>query len=144
MRGVPLCCIKAKWFNPVDNVTVYDVCLLLHGEHYYALTSLSAWFGRSYYCMECEKHLITRISTSVNHNIFVACVRKRIAYTYHPTQDYVKNVLVYFATVPVSTITNKMKYADAQHRVKSVVTGWPERSPITFANHYIVLTVTMR
>ena len=37
--------------NPVDNVPVYDVCLLLHGERYYALNS----FVRSYYCMECEK-----------------------------------------------------------------------------------------
>ena len=46
---------KNKVVNPVDSVPVYDVCLLLHGEHYYALNSLSAWFGRSYYFMECEK-----------------------------------------------------------------------------------------
>ena len=46
---------KSKVVNYVNNVPVYDVCLLLHGKHYYALNSLSAWFGRSYYCMECEK-----------------------------------------------------------------------------------------
>ena len=53
-RGTSLL-YKSKVVNPVDNVPVHDVCLLLHGEHYYALNSLSAWFGRSYYCMECEK-----------------------------------------------------------------------------------------
>ena len=49
-RGTSLL-YKRKVFNPVDNVPVYYVCLLLHGEHYNALTSLSAWFRRSYYCM---------------------------------------------------------------------------------------------
>ena len=53
-RGTSLL-YKSKVVSPVDNVPVYDVCLLLHGEHYYSLNSLSAWFGRSYYCMECEK-----------------------------------------------------------------------------------------
>ena len=91
-----------------------------------------------------KKHTKTKVSTSVNHNTLVACVRKRLAYTSHPTQDFVKNVLVYFAIVSVSRITNKTRYAHAQHRVKSVVTGLPDRSPITFANHYIALTVTRR
>ena len=131
---------KNKVFNPVGYVSVYDVCILLHGEH-----SLSEWFGRSYYFMECEKkHLIARINTSVNQNTLVACVRKRLSCTSHPTQDYVKNVLVYFAIVPVSRITNKTRYAHAQHRVKNAVTGLPDRSPITFANHSIALTVTRR
>ena len=58
-RGTSLL-YKSKVVNPVDNVPVYDVCLLLHGEHYYALNSLSAWFGM--------RHLRTRISTSVNQN----------------------------------------------------------------------------
>ena len=88
-----------------------------------------------------KKHLRTRISTSVNQNTLVACVRKRLAYTSHPTEDSVNNVLVYFAIVSVSRITNKTRYAHAQHRVKSVVTGLPDRSPITFANHSIALTV---
>ena len=87
---------KSKVANPVDNVPVFDVCLLLHGEHYYVLNSPLTCFGRSYYCMECEKHLITRISTSENHNTLVACVRKWFACTSHPTQDSVKNVLVLF------------------------------------------------
>ena len=128
--------------NPVDNVPVYEVCLLLYGEHYYALNSLSAWFGRSYYCIEFgKKHLITRISTSVNQNALVACARKILAYTSHPTQDSVKNILVYFAMGFVSRITNRTRYAHAQHHVKSVVTGLPDRSPITFAIHSIALTV---
>ena len=46
---------KSKVVTLVDNVPMYDVCLWLHGDRYYALTSLSAWFVRSYYCMECEK-----------------------------------------------------------------------------------------
>ena len=51
-RGTSLL-YKSKVFNPIDYVPVDAVCLLLHGEHHYALTSLSRWFGRSYYCMEC-------------------------------------------------------------------------------------------
>ena len=90
-----------------------------------------------------KKHLIT-ISTSASQNTLVTCVRKTLACTNHLTQYYVKNVLVYCATVPVSTITNKTRYAHAQHRVKSVVTGFPDRSPIISANHYIVHTVTRR
>ena len=81
---------------------------------------------------------------SVNQHILVACVMKRLACTSYPTQDSVKNILVYFAIVPVSRITNKTSYAHAQRRVKSVVTGFPDRSPITFANHHIALTVTRR
>ena len=53
-RGISLLYTR-KVINPVDNVPVYNVCMSLHGEHHYALNSLSAWFGRSYYCMECEK-----------------------------------------------------------------------------------------
>ena len=140
-RGTSLL-YKSKVVNPVDNVPVHDVCLLLHGEHYYALNSLSGLGGRTI-AWNAKKHLRTRISTSVNHNTLVACVRKRLAYTSHPTQDSVKNVLVYFAIVSVSRITNKTRYAHAQ-RVKSVVTGLPDRSPITFANHSIALTVTRR
>ena len=37
-RGTSLL-YKNKVFNPVGNVPVYVVCLFLHGEHYYALTS---------------------------------------------------------------------------------------------------------
>ena len=31
-----------------------NVCLLLFNNHYYSVTSLSAWYGRNYYCIECE------------------------------------------------------------------------------------------
>ena len=83
--------------------------------------------------------------TNVNQDALVACVKKKkLACTSHLTQDSVNNVLVYFATVPVSTITNKTRYAHAQHRMKSVVTGFPERSPITSANHSIVFNVKRR
>ena len=74
-RGTSLL-YESKVIKHVDNVPVHDVCLLLHREHYYALTSLSAWFGRSYYCMECERSLITRISTSVNQNTCNMCKKK--------------------------------------------------------------------
>ena len=57
-----------------------------------------------------KKHTTTRIGTSVNQNTLVACVRKRLACTSHPTQDSVRNVLVYFAIVLVSRIINKARY----------------------------------
>ena len=89
-----------------------------------------------------KKHTTTRISTSVNQNTLVSCVRKVLVCASHHTPDYVNNVLVYFATVPVSTITNKTRYA--HNRVKSMVTGFPDRSPITSANHSSVSTVSKR
>ena len=49
---------KSDTYNPlpVDNVIppVNNICLLLHDNHYLPLISLSAWFGRSYYCVPCE------------------------------------------------------------------------------------------
>ena len=40
----------------VNNViTPNIISLLLYNDHYYPLSSLSAWFGRSYYCIDCEK-----------------------------------------------------------------------------------------
>ena len=49
---------KSDIYNPlpVDNVIppVNNICLLLHDNHYLPLISLSAWFGRSYYCVPCE------------------------------------------------------------------------------------------
>ena len=116
---------KSKAFNPVDNVTVSDVCLLLHREHTTTpLTSLPAWFGRSYYCMKCEKHLKTRISTSVNQNTLVACVRKILACTCHDTQEYVKKVWC-IRNITCFNNHKQMRYAHAQHRVKvwSLVCG---------------------
>ena len=130
--------------NPVDNVAVYDVCLLLHGYTTTLFPRFLRDLGGHIIAWNAKKHTTTRISTSVNQNTLVACVRKRLACTNHHTQDSVDNVLVYFATVPVSIITNKTRYAHARHRVKSVVTGLPDRSPITFANHSIALTVTRR
>ena len=64
-RGTSLL-YKSKVVNPVDNVPVYDVCLLLHGEHYYALNSLSAWFGQIenklwryvFYDFECTQNTL--------------------------------------------------------------------------------------
>ena len=45
---------KSDVVNPDSSNPVRNVCLLLCEEHYYAVTSLSAWFGRSYYCVDCE------------------------------------------------------------------------------------------
>ena len=143
-REVPLCCIKAKWLTLLTmcQCMMYVCCCM---ENTTTLsTRCRCGLGGRTIAWNAKKHLMTRISTSVNQNTLVACVRKRLACTNHLTQDSVKNVLVYFEIVSVSRITNKTRYAHAQHRVKSVVTGLPDRSPITFANHYIALTVRRR
>ena len=44
-------CIKVMLSN---DSTVNNVCLLLFNNHYYPLTSLLAWYGQHYYCIECE------------------------------------------------------------------------------------------
>ena len=44
---------KSNVVNPNDS-PVNNVCLLLFNNHYYPLTSLSAWYGQAYYCIECE------------------------------------------------------------------------------------------
>ena len=143
-RGVSLYCIKAKWLTLL---TMYQCMLYICCCTENTIT-LSPRFlrglGDRTIVWNAKKHTTPRIGTSVNQNTFVACLRKRLACTNHPTQDYVKNVLVYFAIAPVSRITNKTRYAHAQHRVKSVVADLPDRSPITFENHSIALTVTRR
>ena len=143
-RGVPLCCRKAKWLTllTMSQCMMYVCCCT---ENTTTLsTRCRRGLGGRTIARNAKKHLRTRISTSVYQNTLVACVRKNLACTNHLTQDCVKNVLVYFAIVPVSRITNKTRYAHAQHHVKNVVTGLPDRSPITFANHSIALTVTRR
>ena len=70
--------------NPVDNVPVYDVCLLLHGEHYYALNCRCGLGGRTI-VWNAKKHTTTRTSTCVNQNTLVTCVRKRLACMYKPS-----------------------------------------------------------
>ena len=65
--------------------------------------------GRTITWIAQKKHLITKISTSVNTITLVACVRKILACTSHPTQNYVGNVLECIETVPVSTITKKTR-----------------------------------
>ena len=143
-REVPLCCIKAKWLTllTMSQCMMYVCC---YTENTTTLsTRCRRGLGGRTIAWNAKKHTTTRIGKSVNQNTLVACVRKRLACTSRPTQDSVKNVLVYFAIVLVSRITNKTRYAHAQHHVKSVVTGLPDRSPITFANHSIALTVTRR
>ena len=44
---------KSNVVNPNDS-PVNNVCLLLFNNHYYAVTLLSAWYVRHYYCNECE------------------------------------------------------------------------------------------
>ena len=41
---------KSNVVNPNDS-PVNNVCLLLFNNHYYPLTSLSAWYGQTYYCI---------------------------------------------------------------------------------------------
>ena len=60
--------------------------------------------------------------------------------TSHPTKDSVRNVLEYFVIVHISSITKTQRHA--QNRMKSVDDGLLDRPPITFANHYIALSVT--
>ena len=88
-----------------------------------------------------------------------AYVRKILACTSHHTctQAYVRKILALynqsyasfcmecfgvFHNSACSTITNTTR--NTQNHVKSVVTGLPDRSPITSENHYIALTVTRR
>ena len=143
-RGVPLCCIKGKWLTllTMSQCMMYVCCCTENTTTH--LTCCRRGLGGRTIAWTAKKHLRSRISTSVNQNTHVACVRKRLACTNHLTQDSVKNVLVYFAIVSVSRFTNKTRYEHAQHRVKSVVTRLPDRSLITFANHYIAPTVRRR
>ena len=141
---MPLCCIKEKWLTLLTmSQCMMHVCCCTENTTTH-LTHCRRGVGGRTITWNAKKHLITRISTIVNRNTLVACVRKRLACTNHPAQDYVKNVLVYFAIVPVSRFTNETRYEHAQHRVKSVVAGLPDQSPIIFANHSIALTVTRR
>ena len=144
-RGTSLfCCIKAKWLTllTMSQCMMYVCCCTDNTTT--LLTRCRRGLGGRTIVWNAKKHTTTTIGTSVNQITLVTCVMKRLACTSHPTQDSVNNVLVYFATVSVSRITDKTRYAHAQHRVKSVVTGFPDRSPITFANHSIALTVTRR
>ena len=57
--------------GPNDSLVI-NVCFLLFNNHYYPLTSLSAWYGLQYYSIECEvrnnsKHICkpVRICTSI-------------------------------------------------------------------------------
>ena len=140
-RWVPLCCIKAKWLTllTMSQCMMY-VCCGTQNTTTLPPRSRRGLRGRTI-VRNAKKHLITSVSTSVNHNTLVICVRKKLSCTSHPTHDSAMNDLVYFAVVPVLRITNKTRYAHAQHRMKNVVTGLPDRSPITFANHSIVLCV---
>ena len=143
-RGVPLCCIKAKWLTLLTmSQCIMYICCCTENTTTLSTRCRRGLGGRTI-VWNVKKHLITRVSTSVNQNTLVTCVRKMLACTNYPTPDSVKNVLVYFAMEPVSRITNETRYAHAQHHVKSVVTGLLDRSLITFANHYIARTVTRR
>ena len=97
---------KSKVVNPVDNIPVYDVCLLLHREHTTLLSRFRRGFGGRTIAWNVKKHTTTRIGTSLNQDTLVACVRKRLACTNHLTQYSVNTVLVYFSIVHVSRITN--------------------------------------
>ena len=91
-REVPLCCIKAKWLTllTMSQCMMYVCCCT---ENTTTLsTRCRRGLGGRTIVWNAKKHTKTKVSTSVNQNTLVACVRKRLAYASHPTQDFVKNV----------------------------------------------------
>ena len=96
-RGVLLCCIKSKWLTllTMSQRMMYVWCCT---ENTTTLsTRCRRGLGGRTIVWNAKRHFITSISTSANQNTLVTYVRKRLACTSHPAQDYVNNVLVYFA-----------------------------------------------
>ena len=69
-RGTSLL-YKSDVIRPLHS-PVQNVCLLLHDKHYYPLTSLTAWYGRSYYCVDCE--------IAVKDNTRHKCEKEKMCY----------------------------------------------------------------
>ena len=66
--------------------TSKPVLLLLHECHYYALKSLTGWFGGIYYCIECEKKSDKKHTCKKQQICHlcegVTCLRKEKKYTF--------------------------------------------------------------
>ena len=129
---------KSNVVNPNDS-PVNNVCLLLFNNHYYPLTSLSAWYGQMYYCIECE------VSYSSKHTckpvrICSKCSEKPVCPSPH-LPDVAKSVLVLFAIVHVSEITCQTVYVTIQSHVTPAASGSSVQCLITYAIYPIVVIV---
>ena len=67
--------------------------------------------------MECEEAYNNKNKHKCQSDYTCSMFKEILACTGHHTQNSVRNVLEYFATVPVSIITNKTRYAHAKNRV---------------------------
>ena len=121
---------KSNVVDPNDS-PVNSVCLLLFNNHYYPLTSLPAWYGQHYYCIERE------VSYTSNHTCnpcITVCPSPHLP-------DVAKSVLALLATVPVSEITWKTVYVTIQSRVTHVASGSSVQCLITYAIYHIAVIV---
>ena len=137
-RGIPHCCIKTKCLTLL---AMSECKMLLHENTPTLPPHCQRGFGGCTIAWNAKRHLITRISISVNKNTLVSCVRKRLACTSHPTQDYVNNVWC---------ISQQYLFQQSQqNEICTHTTSWEkcghwfaDRSTIISANHSSVLTVT--
>ena len=127
---------KSNVVNPNDS-PVNNVCLLLFNNHYYPLTSLQAWYGQHYYCIECE----VLVSTLVTRLEFVVNAQGKTVFPSPHLPDVAKNVLALFAIVPVSEITCPTVYVTIQSHVTHVASGSSVQCLITYAIYPIVVIV---
>ena len=125
---------KSNVVNPNDS-PVNNVCLLLFNNHYYPLTSLQAWYGQHYYCIECEV-----CYTSKPVRICSKCSGKTVCPSPH-LPDVAKNVLALFAIVHVSEITWKTVCVTIQSHVTHMASGSSVQCLITYAIYPIVVIV---
>ena len=87
--------------SPVNNV-----CLILFNNHYNPLTSLSAWYGRHYYCIECEVRYNNK--TLGNQFEYVLNAQRKTVCPFPHLPDVAKSVLERFAIVHVSEVKRCM------------------------------------
>ena len=129
---------KSNVVNPNDS-SENNVCLLLFNNHYYPLTSLSAWYGQNHYCIECEVHYTSKHTCKPVRNV-VNAQRKTVNPSPH-LPDVAKSVLALFAIVPVSEITCKMVCVTIQSHVTHVASGSSVQSLNTDAIYHIAVIV---
>ena len=111
---------KSNVVNPNDS-PVNNVCLLFFNNHYYHLTSLPAWYGQHYYCIEC-KVCYTSMHTCNPVRICTKCSETNCL-TLPTFTRCCKKCFGAFATIPVSEITWKTVYVTIQSHVTHVASG---------------------
>ena len=112
---------------------VNNVCLLLFNNHYNTLTSLPAWYGQNYYCIECEV-LVNQLEYVVNAQRKTVCPSPHLP-------NVAKSVLALFVIVPVSEITWKTVYVTIQSHVTQVASGSSVQCLNTYAIYHIAVIV---